>query len=280
MSLNMPSLNTASLDTPATIAIVGSGPVGLEAALYARFLGYTVNLYERGKVAEHVRNCGELPWPATFQESCSSLGLAALLAQEPGWQPPRADAKLTAAEYLQFYLLPLSETDLLVDWIQTESEIVQIECVPVSEDATAMIDELENDEDNIDDDDDDTDSEDDAEVDEEDAPRRAIKFRLTIRNSTGEVRTATSDAVLDCTGTHGSPSAIRFVPKAGVENEVAPDNGQSSPTDLMLVAPFYFVLGESRPDDPLIVSLNQICRLFAIFGGRENLNLYATIAMQ
>ena len=32
------------LDTPATIAITGNGPIGLEAALYARFLGYQVIL--------------------------------------------------------------------------------------------------------------------------------------------------------------------------------------------------------------------------------------------
>ncbi|MEC9117285.1 MAG: FAD-dependent oxidoreductase, partial [Planctomycetota bacterium] len=33
-----------AIDTPATIAILGAGPIGLEAALYARFLGYEVTV--------------------------------------------------------------------------------------------------------------------------------------------------------------------------------------------------------------------------------------------
>ena len=33
-----------ALDTPASIAVLGAGPIGLEAALYARFLGYDVQI--------------------------------------------------------------------------------------------------------------------------------------------------------------------------------------------------------------------------------------------
>src|SRR3954462_6310140 len=36
------------------IAVLGAGPVGLEAALYARALSLPVAVYERGRVAEHV----------------------------------------------------------------------------------------------------------------------------------------------------------------------------------------------------------------------------------
>ena len=44
-----------SVETPAKLAILGAGPIGLEAALYARFLGYEVEVFDRGAVAEHVR---------------------------------------------------------------------------------------------------------------------------------------------------------------------------------------------------------------------------------
>ena len=47
-----------AIDTPARIAVLGAGPIGLEAALYARFLGYDVDVYERGKVAD--RNLGPI----------------------------------------------------------------------------------------------------------------------------------------------------------------------------------------------------------------------------
>ena len=34
------------------IAILGAGPIGLEAALYARTLGHTVMVFEQGQVAD------------------------------------------------------------------------------------------------------------------------------------------------------------------------------------------------------------------------------------
>ncbi len=35
-----------AVDTPAVIAIIGAGPIGLEAALYGRYLGYDVRLFD------------------------------------------------------------------------------------------------------------------------------------------------------------------------------------------------------------------------------------------
>ena len=66
--------------SPATIAILGAGPIGLEAALYARYLGYSVQVYERHEVAGHVKRWGHIRMFTPFQMNCSSLGLAALAA--------------------------------------------------------------------------------------------------------------------------------------------------------------------------------------------------------
>ena len=51
------------------IAVLGAGPVGLEAALYARKLGYPVTVYERGRLAEHVQRWGAV---SRFKSSTSS----------------------------------------------------------------------------------------------------------------------------------------------------------------------------------------------------------------
>ena len=39
------------IDSPAAVVVVGAGPIGIETALYARFLGYDVQLIDHGKVA-------------------------------------------------------------------------------------------------------------------------------------------------------------------------------------------------------------------------------------
>ena len=42
------------------IAIIGAGPIGLEAAAYARRLGHEVTVYERGRVGENVGRWGHV----------------------------------------------------------------------------------------------------------------------------------------------------------------------------------------------------------------------------
>jgi len=41
-----------AIDTPARLVILGAGPIGLEAALYARFLGYDVEIFEQESLHE------------------------------------------------------------------------------------------------------------------------------------------------------------------------------------------------------------------------------------
>jgi thioredoxin reductase len=115
-----------AVDTPATIAILGAGPVGLEAALYARFLGYRVALYERGQVAEHLRRFAHVRWFTPFGMNVSPLGLAALAAQRPEAPLPAAEALLTAGELVDAYWGPLAQTDLLADCLQEQTEVVAV----------------------------------------------------------------------------------------------------------------------------------------------------------
>lgn len=56
------------IDTPATIAVIGGGPCGVEAALYGRFLGYSVGFFDVHKVGDSLVAWGNRPMPGTWRE--------------------------------------------------------------------------------------------------------------------------------------------------------------------------------------------------------------------
>src|SRR5262245_60219443 len=115
-----------AIDAPAKLAILGAGPIGLEAALYARFLGYDVVVYERGDVAASVRQWGHVRMFTPFGMNRTTLGLAAIQAQDESYRPPPDDALLTGNEWIERYLLPLSETDLLSDHLRLRTVVVGV----------------------------------------------------------------------------------------------------------------------------------------------------------
>lgn len=116
-----------AVDTPAKIAIIGAGPIGLEAALYARFLGYDVVIFERGgEVASHVKRWGHVRMFTPFSMNRSSLGLAAIATHHEEYRPPAEDSLLTGNEWYAQYLAPLAETDLLSDHLRLGTEVKQI----------------------------------------------------------------------------------------------------------------------------------------------------------
>ena len=160
-----------AIDTPARLAILGAGPIGLEAALYARFLGYDVILYERGEVAEAVRQWGHLRMSAPFGSSRSTLGLAAIQAQDERYQSPAEDAVLTCGEWHEQYLLPLSRTDLIADHLRLKTTVVAVgKEEPPEEDRAGNPD------------------------------RGDWPFRVLSRGADGREQVELFDGVLDCTG--------------------------------------------------------------------------------
>lgn len=114
------------IDTPATIAIIGAGPVGIEAALYARFLGYYVLLFDAGKVADSVIKWGHVPMFTPFGANCSALGLAALEAHDNLAGLPGPDEYVTGREYAERYLIPVARTDLVYDSVHVHSRVHSI----------------------------------------------------------------------------------------------------------------------------------------------------------
>ncbi|NIR42400.1 MAG: NAD-binding protein [Gemmatimonadetes bacterium] len=95
------------------IAVIGAGPIGLEAALYAENLGADVCVYERGDVAQHVAEWGHIEMFTPFEMNHTSLGRATLEAA--GHEPPANDAFLIAGEWRDAYLRPLAERTPLAD---------------------------------------------------------------------------------------------------------------------------------------------------------------------
>ena len=168
-----------AIDTPAKLAILGAGPIGLEAALYARFLGYDVVVFDEGKVAASVHRWGHVRMFTPFAMNRSPLGLAAIQAQDESYQPPADDELLTGREWADRYLLPLARTDLLADHLRPNTRVLHVgkeellKCdLPGHED------------------------------------RGDWSFRILVRNPAGEERIELADGVLDCTGVFGQPSPL------------------------------------------------------------------------
>src|SRR5262245_39997425 len=115
-----------AIDTPARLAILGAGPIGLEAALYARFLGYDVAVFEAGEVAASVCRWGHVQMFTPFGMNHSPLGLAAIQAQDESYQPPAADALLTGREWAERYLVPLAQTDLVADHLRLLTTVLAV----------------------------------------------------------------------------------------------------------------------------------------------------------
>ncbi|MBM4003869.1 MAG: hypothetical protein FJ295_11360 [Planctomycetes bacterium] len=166
-----------AVDTPARIAIIGAGPIGLEAALYARFLGYDVNLYERGPVAANVGRWGHVRMFSPFSMNSSTLGLAALAAQDPNYEPPAADAMLTGNEWRDRYLLPLSQSDLLADCLRCHTEVISATKAGLLKSESVGGEERD---DGI--------------------------FRILIRDAEGRESIQLSDLLIDSSGTYAQPN--------------------------------------------------------------------------
>jgi hypothetical protein len=239
-----------AVDTPATIAVIGAGPIGLEAALYARFLGYVVRVYERGRVAENfLTHISSAAWVSYT----SPLGIAAIAAQRPDWQPPAVDTVLSAQELIEMYFLPLAQSDLLVDSMQVGTEVLAVERDPSLESGTADDDEVPG-------------------------------FLLRVRDAAGE-RVDSVDVVIDASGADSSPLAgSSLYAKLNLPGSAAPPvdrHNNVDPTRLITAEPDLYILGAKSAAVPAEFGvrdgLTQIRDLFTIISDRATLNLYDTV---
>lgn len=156
------------------IAVLGAGPIGLEAALYARKLGYTVDVYERGRVGEYVQQWGHVRLFSPFGMNSTALGRRILREHQPHAELPADGDCITGREHAQKYLLPLSQCDWLKNGLQLETAVLYVGRHGFHKN-TAIGDPI----------------------------RARQPFRLLLRDKNKQERLAEADIVLDCTGTYG-----------------------------------------------------------------------------
>ncbi len=163
----MPTLKTAR-----KIAVIGAGPIGLEAALAALERGYEVKVFERGSVGEAVRRWGHVRMFTPFGMNVSKQGLKRL-KDKVRFKP---ETIVTGLEYLVEYLAPLAET--LEDYIHTNAEVVSIARAALLKGEKAG------------------------------APERfETPFRLLLRRASREWNES-ADIIFDCSGTFFQPNHL------------------------------------------------------------------------
>ena len=167
------------IDTPATVAVIGGGPVGVEAALYARFLGYFVILFDARRVGSRLVRWGEFPMNVPFGEATSTLGLAALEAQGVAQDLPDANSIVTYREYIEKYVTPIAKSDLLEECIHINSPVISVSRAHYQKFQPASIEDRSEDE-----------------------------FRLLLNGKVRGEFTQLADIVLDCSGDGRSPAGI------------------------------------------------------------------------
>ncbi|HZZ80195.1 MAG TPA: NAD(P)-binding domain-containing protein [Gemmataceae bacterium] len=153
------------------IAILGAGPVGLEAALYARQLKLPFTIYEQGRIGENVWRWGHVKLFSPFRMNATPLGRAAILATKLDYAFPADDANISGREHVERYLMPIA--DALRDRTKTETRVLSIGKVGLLKQESPG-----------------------------DAARGKQPFLLLLREKNQE-RYEEADVVLDCTGTYG-----------------------------------------------------------------------------
>jgi thioredoxin reductase len=156
------------------IAVLGAGPVGLEAALQAAHLDYPVTVYERGDVGEFVGQWGHVRLFTPFGMNVSPLGVDVIRKEHPQHRLPDAGDLVTGNDYRDSYLVPLTLTARLADAVVTRTHVIMVGRAGVLKGDPA-----------------------------DDSRRAAAPFRLLLRDNNGAERFAEADIVLDCTGTYG-----------------------------------------------------------------------------
>ena len=162
--------------SPHSLAILGAGPIGLEAAALALELGFDVHVFERATPGAHVSAWGHVrmftPWHM-------DLGPASVrLLARHGWSAPPPDECPTGHEFVDRVLLPLAATPELKARVHAHQQVVA-----VSRHGARKADLLG------------------------DPTRAAHPFRILVRDAGGRESFLHAHAVLDTTGTYGQPNA-------------------------------------------------------------------------
>jgi hypothetical protein len=161
-----------------SLAILGAGPIGLEAALAASEAGIPFTLYEASdQVAGNVRSWGHVQLFTPWDLSVSARERDALEAH--GVHPPSGGGCPTGAELVELVLEPLSRLPSIAPSLQLSTRVLEI-----SREGLLKSDAIGSD------------------------VRSDRPFRLLVQDAQGVERVDHADIVLDCTGTYDQPNAL------------------------------------------------------------------------
>ena len=106
------------------VAIIGAGPIGLEAALEAARRGFEVRVYEAGQVGEHLRRFESIPLFTPFGMNASHEGRERLCAE--GVTLPSDSTILAAGDLVERYLVPLTRLPELAASIHERERVTHV----------------------------------------------------------------------------------------------------------------------------------------------------------
>ncbi len=165
---------------PHSIAILGAGPTGLEAALAASERGLAFTLYEAAEgVAGHVRDWSHVELFSPWAYDISPRARRALSAAGVELPDPNDSTCPTGAELVERVLKPLGDLAQIRPHLR-----VGVKVVSVGREGLLKHEEIATE------------------------ARRERLFRLLLRDTSGREWTERADAVLDCTGSYGRPNAL------------------------------------------------------------------------
>lgn len=169
---------------PPRVAVLGAGPVGLEAAAYVVAAGLPVTVYDAGPVAATVERWGFVKLFSQFGMNASPLGKQLILREVSNHSFPADADLLTGREYREAYLVPLARSAALAPHVVPETRVLA-----VGRGGWRKSDP---------------------------STRRLPPFRLLLRDARGE-RFEAADIVFDCTGTLSRPNWVGDggIPAAG-----------------------------------------------------------------
>lgn len=156
------------------LAVIGAGPIGIEAAVAAEDHGYDVHIYERGEVGDAVRRWGHVRMFSPLGLNVSLRGVERV--RHTGAALPGPETILAGTEYVAHYLAPLAET--LGERLHTNVEVAAIGRSEVLKHELIGS-----------------------------PARRDTPFRLLLRRGAREWAEQ-ADIVFDCTGTFSTPNPL------------------------------------------------------------------------
>jgi thioredoxin reductase len=155
-----------------SLAIVGAGPVGLEAALCGLERGLDVHVFERGEVGAHPVAWGHVRMFTPWRMNLGPTSVAHL--ERAGWTKPELEPCPTGAELAGRYLEPLAHVPQLEKRVHTHTQVVHVSR------RGRLKGDMER--------------------------RRDHPFRLMVRDAGGRESYLHAYAVIDASGVYGQPN--------------------------------------------------------------------------